>query len=206
MKLIEETKFIEGYNNKYCITNTGKVFVTDYRGQSCWKEMKARVIEGYLSVGLRKIINGKSVQKLYKVHRLVAEYFIPRDTNINLVVNHKDGNKLNNNVSNLEWVTISENTKHAYRTGLAKNWWNKELAIAAINLIENYNYNFADVQHLFGLKQRSDVQHFYRIGYKTFELKVKNVFIPKHSKPLPLPIEYNKYLEALIKANTVLIQ
>lgn len=204
MNLIEETKYIKGYNNKYCITNTGKVFVTDYRGKKCWKEMKARVISGYLAVGLRYYDGVKSIQKIHKIHRLVAEYFIPKNNNLNLVVNHKDGNKLNNIVTNLEWVTVSENTKHAYRTGLAKNWWNRELAIAAINLIENYNYNFADVQKLYGLKRRSDVRHFYRRGYKTFELKVKNVFIPKHSNPLELPKEYKQYLENLIKANTVL--
>lgn len=199
----EETKMINGYNNKYCITNTGKVFVLDYRGMPCRKEMKQRLIAGYPSVGLRRYINGKSVQTLYKVHRLVAQYFIPNPQN-KPVVNHKDGNKTNNRVDNLEWVTVSENTKHAYANKLAKCWWSREVALAAINLIENYDYNFSDIAKLFNLQSRQKVRWFYTRGYKTFSLQVKNVFIPKHSHPKPLSEEYRNYLDTLLKENTML--
>ena len=67
---------------------------------------------GYLMVSLCN--NGKV--KKYLVHRLIAETFIPNSNN--RWVNHKDGIKTNNNVSNLEWVTPSENNKHSYLTGL----------------------------------------------------------------------------------------
>ena len=53
------------------------------------------------------------------VHRIVAKTFIPNPEN-KTDVNHKDGNKKNNHVDNLEWVTKSENTRHAYSTGLLK--------------------------------------------------------------------------------------
>jgi homing nuclease of hnh family with numod4 and ienr domains len=56
--------------------------------------------------------------KKWKVHRLVAYLFIPNPNYENLMINHKDGNKLNNHVSNLEWCTAYENNKHARDTGL----------------------------------------------------------------------------------------
>lgn len=56
-------------------------------------------------------------QRTKNVHRMVAETFIPNPDN-KRTVNHKDGNKRNNHISNLEWNTLSENVTHAYRTGL----------------------------------------------------------------------------------------
>lgn len=69
--------------------------------------------KGYLRVGLT--INKKLCTK--KVHRLVATEFIPNPNN-KPCVNHIDGNKKNNNISNLEWVTYKENTEHAIKNGL----------------------------------------------------------------------------------------
>lgn len=206
MNFIEDYKYIDGYNNKYCITNTGRVFVTEYRGNKVWREMKARIIRNYLAVGLRVFKDGKSIQTIHKIHRLVAEYFIPNPEN-KPCVNHKDGNKLNNDVTNLEWVTISENTKHSYRNKLQKDWWTKELCIVAINLIENYNYNCSDVAKLFRIPLKNgkgSVFNMYHRGYKTFNLTTKNVFIPKHSTPKPISETYKNYIFELLKDNTVL--
>lgn len=57
----------------------------------------------------------------YSVHRLVMENFNPVENMSQLQVNHKDGNKRNNNLDNLEWCTNYENTLHAIRTGLRDN-------------------------------------------------------------------------------------
>lgn len=64
---------------------------------------------GYLSVGI--------MRKTFMVHRLVAKAFLPKVEGKNFI-NHKDGNKLNNHVDNLEWCTIKENNQHARDTGL----------------------------------------------------------------------------------------
>lgn len=70
-------------------------------------------------------VNGK---KLYpNVHRLVAKLFIPNPNGLR-EINHKDGNKLNNKVSNLEWVTTQENQLHARDMGLTSCKINMEIA------------------------------------------------------------------------------
>ena len=58
-------------------------------------------------------------KKMFYAHRLVAEHFLENPNNLP-VVNHKDGNKLNNEVSNLEWVSYSDNAQHAHTMGLVK--------------------------------------------------------------------------------------
>ncbi len=70
---------------------------------------------GYYTVRLSK----KGVSSTEYVHRLLAETFIPNPLN-KPEVNHKDLNKLNNSLENLEWVTHSENMLHAYKNGAIK--------------------------------------------------------------------------------------
>ena len=72
---------------------------------------------GYFFVALPK--------KQKSIHRLVAETFIPNPNNLPQI-NHKDGNKKNNNVKNLEWCNQSYNTQHAYDNNLIKHYRKKE--------------------------------------------------------------------------------
>jgi hypothetical protein len=97
-----EWKPINGFED-YEISNTGII----RKGE---KIIKPFDNNGYDRVQLNK--GDARVKKL--VHRLVAEHFIPTDDNT-LQVNHKDMNKRNNEVSNLEWVTCKENVNHAIK-------------------------------------------------------------------------------------------
>jgi hypothetical protein len=65
------------------------------------------------------ILSKNHKQRCCLIHRLVAETFIPNPNNL-LEVNHKDGNKQNNDVTNLEWCTRLENIRHIYKNGLKK--------------------------------------------------------------------------------------
>ena len=101
--ITEVWKPIEGYEDKYLISNTGKV-----------KSLYRNIIlkpktdkDGYKEVSLHK--NGKSKTK--KIHRLVAYAFIPNPNNLPQV-NHKNENKENNHVENLEWCTSEYNNNY----------------------------------------------------------------------------------------------
>ena len=80
--------------------------------------------------GVNLIIDGK--EKMFYVHRLIAETFIPNPDN-KLEVNHIDGKKGNNCVSNLEWATQSENQFHAFKNGLQKSRKGSKHHAAKIN-------------------------------------------------------------------------
>lgn len=96
-------KDIKGYEGLYAITEDGKVWSYSKKD---WKAQSLNQ-SGYLVVDLWK----NNTRKLFTVHRLVAEAYIPNSENYP-VVNHKDKNKQNNRVQNLEWCTISYNNKH----------------------------------------------------------------------------------------------
>ncbi len=118
-----------GYEGLYQVSNYGRVkslerkniFYCGLRKEHLERPTKEKILNynksnrGYLQVCLTK--DGKS--KTYTVHRLVAKAFLPNLKN-KKQVNHIDGNKENNSIDNLEWVTSSENNKHAFITGLNK--------------------------------------------------------------------------------------
>lgn len=113
---MEETwKDIKNYENKYLISNLGNVrSLKDGWGNKQNKYLKKlENKQGYYFVILSK--NG--IEIAYLISRLVAQVYIPNPKN-KPQVNHIDGNPKNNNINNLEWVTASENKKHAYRIGL----------------------------------------------------------------------------------------
>lgn len=128
-------KDIEGYEGLYQVSNLGNI-----KSLHCNKEkiMKPTIRSNnyqYYFVGLLK--DGK--RKYFAVHRLVAMMFIPNPNNYEQV-DHLDGNKLNNNVKNLEWVTPKENTNRAWKKGLAKNTEHQR-KIARKTMLERWKNN-----------------------------------------------------------------
>lgn len=108
--MIEFFKEIEGYPN-YEVSNLGTV-----RNRATGNVLRP----GKTNMGYQKVCLCKEGQrKTLTIHRLVATAFLPNPEN-KREVNHIDGDKTNNRVSNLEWSTRSENVSHAFRNGLVK--------------------------------------------------------------------------------------
>lgn len=106
-----------GQPTTYSITKDGKLFNSKTN-----KWLKGQISKnGYFTYCI-SFINEK--KRLY-AHRMVMETFQPNEESKNLEVNHKDGNKLNNNLNNLEWVTSQENKKHAIENNLASACYKK---------------------------------------------------------------------------------
>ena len=107
MSKMEKFKDIDGYVGRYQVTSWGRVFSVDR--QKFIRQYETE--KSYLRVDL---IDENGRRKHHKVHRLVAKAFIPNPHH-KKQVNHKDGNKQNNSVTNLEWSTDRENREHRKR-------------------------------------------------------------------------------------------
>lgn len=111
--MVEVWKDVVGFEGLYKVSNLGRVISNRINYHKGTKFLAPFDNGGYDRITFR--VNYKDYKFL--VHRLVAEAFIPNPENKGFV-NHIDGNKRNNSVENLEWVTKSENTRHAIRIGL----------------------------------------------------------------------------------------
>lgn len=142
-----------GYEGLYEVSNSGCIksckrstvtkagWVQNVHGKICKQK---DTWDGYKEVTLYK--NGKA--KNIRTHRIVAFAFLGKPLDDRMEVNHKDGDKKNNSVSNLEWVTSSENQRHAYRTGLQKVSGNAVFGkkdIVCITL-QHYEHGYANMQ------------------------------------------------------------
>lgn len=114
----EEWREVVGYEGWYSVSEHGRVR-RDKAGQGC---IKGRIIKpcndssGHLILNLYK--NG--MHRSYNVHNIVSSAFIGKKPK-GFTANHKDGNKVNNHFSNLEYITKGDNTKHAWRIGLIES-------------------------------------------------------------------------------------
>ena len=106
-------KDVIGYEELFSITEDGQIW-----SKRSSRFLKLNILNGYLA-HVTKIGGREGKNVVLKAHRLVAKAYVSNPEN-KPYVNHKDGDKLNNHVDNLEWCTAKENTQHAYATGLAK--------------------------------------------------------------------------------------
>lgn len=117
---MKKSLIIENQVTNYDITDEGKI----YNHETGYELKGSFYNSGYQFVNL-SLTTGK---QSFLVHRLVAMMFLPNPDNLP-VVNHIDGNKNNNRVSNLEWISYSKNTQHAQDTGLLRQSKDKRLKV-----------------------------------------------------------------------------
>ena len=178
--------------------------LTDYdineQGQ-IYSHKTNKFLTGYIdNTGYRTVlltVEGK--KKNYLVHRLVAQTFIPNENNLP-IVNHKDGNKLNNVVDNLEWVTQSENRIHAIKTEISNLAYGKR------------NKNQIDINDVETWKQYLDTNYYVskdgqvwnsktgiilkqtpnQSGYIRYTLRINNKNVSKQAHILVMEVWGNK--------------
>lgn len=134
--MIEIWKDIKDYEEHYQVSNLGNIRSKDKiitckgkNGTIAHKNKKGKVLKNNIQKGTRSniqdmlyvVLSKEGKTKRFYVHRLVADAFMPNSDRLNKTeVNHIDGNRYNNTVSNLEWVTKKDNIKHAFKNKLIK--------------------------------------------------------------------------------------
>ena len=155
--MVEEWKPIKTYEGFYEISSLGrvksverKVYNPSVLGEGCYRTVpekirKPNIMKGYHCISL---IKNKS-HKVYRIHRLVIEHFKEEAPSSEHQVNHIDGDKSNNCVDNLEWVTPKENTQHAIKTGLRCNpdeVTKKKMGEASRKMWQNPEYRLNQIE------------------------------------------------------------
>ena len=138
----EVWKDVPGYEGLYQASNLGNVRSLDrtVAGKlNSVRKIYGKILSGtddgrgYLKVAFQT--NGRETRKLLKVHKIIALTFLEKTSIENPEVNHIDGNKINNNISNLEWSTPKNNVQHAIKNKLQdRSMGSKKTKVA---LIEN---------------------------------------------------------------------
>ncbi len=155
---MEIFKDIKGYKGHYQISNFGIIRSLKF-GKNII--LKSNIpAKGYLQIHLCK----NNIVKQYTIHKLIAIHFISNPKN-KPCINHKDGNKLNNNIENLEWVTYSENSIHALKNGLMSSppTWKGKFGYDHCRSIEIHQYCGETLKYLISFASRCETER--KMGY-----------------------------------------
>jgi transposase len=198
IRIDEAWKPIKGYEGLYEVSNLGRVksFV-GYNGHQYIEREKIlkttirHYEHGYCNCVVNLTKNKK--KKTFRVHRLVAEAFIPNIQN-KPCINHLDGNPLNNGVDNLEWCTQRENIIHAVETGLRKKFYISKETLFKLYVVEKKTIKeIADIYGVsrfviqdklkkYGIKRRTQSE--IKIKYNLTEIFLVNELENKTQKEL----------------------
>ena len=144
---MEVWKQIKGFEGEYSVSSYGRI-----RNDRSGKISNGHETgHGYKKFGFWR--NNMEVGKAY-IHRLVAEAFLEKASG-DTEVNHKDGNRANNHIDNLEWVSSSGNTEHAVTTGSLLPWGRARRPIIATNIEtgeEKYFVSISKAETYFGTR------------------------------------------------------
>ncbi len=167
-------KDVVDYEGVYMISEEGEIIsLKRNRRISPFHKKGVNGERSYLRASLSK--DGR--KKKFFVHRLVANAYLGSPISEAFFVNHKDGNKLNNHFSNLEWVTMSENQIHAVKNGLRRG------------------YN--------GTMQKRNTSGYVGVtksGNKwKAQIRIKNklIYLGLHDTPKQASIRYNEYMNSI---------
>jgi DNA-directed RNA polymerase specialized sigma54-like protein len=137
-------------DTNYYVSENGDIFRNG-------KKLKPNIKKGYCNICLYY----GGVKNSHSIHRIVAETYLPNPNNLP-EVDHKDTNKLNNSIYNLEWVTTEENKTRAIINGLYRKGINHQQALLTKDMLEYIKNNYKPNDRKFGgmaLSRKFNVSH-----------------------------------------------
>ena len=155
---MEIWKPIPGYEGLYeassfgrIRTAEGKTTYSDLHGKRVWKQriLKPKACSNYNACGYRVSLWKDKKPKDFLVARLVCTTFHENLINTKMTVNHKDGNRLNNHIDNLEWLTLADNIRDGFKTGLYRSS-QKPVSLLAQNGKEIYFDSISECSKFLG--------------------------------------------------------
>jgi len=202
---------VPGVYPYYMVSNSGRVY------HRYLKQIMKQGLEtsGYLFITLATIYGPKIIQ----MNRLVLMRFNPIPNPELYQANHKNGNKLNNHLYNLEWTTRSENILHAYRTGLhvPKTLISEDIAIKIVEMLSTNRYQCKEIANIFGvpenivnsIKKKESWKHLTkdcefesRVGRLYNDSEIRKLCEYFQNNPKPDFMQTNTYIyQALVSCN-----